>query len=181
MRVNIFSKQDKNYLVFLCFKNVIFLSFGQKWWHNMNEKLWSCTLCSKQTVVKLLAIRLGPWIGMWSRQEVYLCIHTNKRLWYTDKAYILAKQQGNMCLDLCFLLPWKPPTLQLNIYCQSAALPVRQISENIPFTSFGIDSWNGKDSFVYGFQLFVSKKPFCIYVDTFILGLEWLWRVYSWK
>lgn len=40
MRVNIFSKQDKNYLVFLCFKNVIFLSFGQKWWHNMNEKLW---------------------------------------------------------------------------------------------------------------------------------------------
>lgn len=83
MRVNIFSKQDKNYLVFLCFKNVIFLSFGQKWWHNMNEKLWSCTLCSKQTVVKLLAIRLGPWIGMWSRQEVYLCIHTNKRLWLT--------------------------------------------------------------------------------------------------
>lgn len=83
-------------------------------------------------------VRTLNWYVKYTRG--YLCIHTHKRLWYTDKAYILAKQQGNMCLDLCFLLPWKPPTLQLNIDCQSAALPVRQISENIPFTSFGIDS-----------------------------------------
>lgn len=61
-------------------------------------------------MVKLLAIRLGPWIGMWSKQEVYLCIHTNKRLWYTDKAYILAKQQGNMCLDLFFASMEAPNT-----------------------------------------------------------------------